>query len=159
MAPVVVQLQALPDSDIRAIAEYVASFDQRNQGDDPAALEQAAAARLALTAGAGNGARIFGGSCAACHEGGAPHMFGNRPSLALNSNLYAARPDNLIRVILNGSTAALPGGGAMPSFRDVLNDTQLADLITYLRATFAPGAPAWADLPRRIVALRQAHPP
>jgi nicotinate dehydrogenase subunit B len=159
MAPVVVQLRALPDSDIRAIAEYVASFDQRNQGDDPAALEQAAAARLALTAGAGNGARIFGGSCAACHEGEAPHMFGNRPSLALNSNLYAARPDNLIRVILNGSIAALPGGGAMPSFRDVLNDTQLADLITYLRATFAPGAPAWADLPRRILALRQAHPP
>jgi nicotinate dehydrogenase subunit B len=81
-------------------------------------------------------------------------MFGNRPSLALNSNLFAAKPDNLIRTILGGSSSALPGGGAMPAFSAVFNDVQLAGLVAYLRATFAPGEPAWTNLAERIATIR-----
>ena len=74
----------------------------------------------------------------------------------MNSNLFAARPDNLLRIILSGSSSALPGAGAMPGFGAVFNNAQLADLVAYLRATFAPGAPAWTDLPSRIAAIRNA---
>lgn len=158
MAPVVEGMQHLPDSDVRAIAEYISSFDSRNEVSSAARLDEAAAHRLAATAGTSLGARIFSGSCAACHEGDASFMFGNRPSLALNTNLFAAKPDNLIRIILDGSSSALPSGGAMPAFGDVLNDKQIADLIAYLRRTFAPGEAAWHDLPNYIAKIRQtAH--
>ncbi|MGE4482241.1 molybdopterin cofactor-binding domain-containing protein [Acidocella sp.] len=156
MAPVVEEMRHLPDADVRAIAEYIASFDTRSEAASATQLDEAAAQRLTATAGASPGGRIFSGSCAACHEGEAPFMFGNRPSLALNSNLFAKTPDNLIRVILNGSSSALPGGGAMPAFGKVLNDRQLADLIAYLRETFAPGEPGWKDLPAHIAAIRGA---
>ncbi|WP_264798129.1 c-type cytochrome, partial [Acidocella aminolytica] len=90
--------------------------------------------------------------------GDASFMFGNRPSLALNTNLFATKPDNLIRIILDGSTAALPSGGAMPAFGNVLNDKQIAALVAYLRRTFAPDEPAWHDLPNYIAKIRQtAH--
>ncbi len=156
MAPVVEEMQHLPDGDVRAIAEYISSFDTRTEAASAAELDAAAASRLAETAGASQGARIFSGSCAACHEGDAAFMFGNRPSLALNSNLFAARPDNLIHIILRGSSSVVSGGGAMPGFGSVFSDAQLADLVTYLRSSFAPGEPAWTDLPERIAALRNA---
>ena len=154
MAPVVAEMRHLPNSDVRAIAEYISSFDTRNETAGAAQLDEEAVARLAATAGTSQGARIFSGSCAACHEGDAAFMFGNRPSLALNSNLFAASPDNLIRIILGGSSSALPGGGAMPAFSAVFNDVQLAGLVAYLRATFAPGEPAWTNLAEHIGTIR-----
>jgi nicotinate dehydrogenase subunit B len=154
MGPVVAQMQHVPDADIQAIAEYIASFDTRSPAASPAQLNEAAAMRLATTAGTSQGARIFSGSCGACHQGDADFMFGHRPSLALNSNLFAARPDNLIRIILEGSAAAVPGGGAMPAFATVFTDTQMADLLVYLRATFAPVEPAWADVGSQIAFIR-----
>lgn len=156
MAPVVAEMQHLPDTDIHAIATYISSLDQRQEAASAAQLNESALQRLAATAGTSSGARIFSGSCAACHEGEMPSMFGNRPSLALNSNLFAEKPDNLIRVILNGSSSAISGGGAMPAFGKTFNDTQLADLVSYLRANFAPGQPAWRNLPEQIAALRHA---
>ena len=43
------------------------------------------------------GARLYQGACAVCHEVGGAPLFGSRPSLALNSNLHSAVPDNLIQ--------------------------------------------------------------
>ncbi|MBE1189014.1 cytochrome c, partial [Escherichia coli] len=51
----------------------------------------------------GSGARLFAGACLACHhDGDGPRFFGVRPSLALNSNVHADSPDNLLRIILDG---------------------------------------------------------
>jgi nicotinate dehydrogenase subunit B len=82
-------------------------------------------------------------------------MFGVRPSLALNTNLHAARPDNLLRVILDG--AGSPGGlrhGAMPAFRNSLDDRQLVRLLSYLRTRFAGDKPAWTGLPSAVAQIR-----
>ncbi|WP_264798128.1 cytochrome c, partial [Acidocella aminolytica] len=51
MAPVVEGMQHLPDSDVRAIAEYISSFDSRNEEASATRLDEAAAQRLAATAG------------------------------------------------------------------------------------------------------------
>ena len=84
-------------------------------------------------------------------------MFGSRPSLALNSNLHAAVPDNLIQVILHGIAAPASSDlGYMPAFKDAMNDDQLAELITYLRRQFAPDKPAWAGVEAAINRIRQA---
>jgi nicotinate dehydrogenase subunit B len=70
MAPVVKELAALPDSDIRAMAVYLGSFNE-TAIDKPA--EQALAARLESSTGTRTsaassvGARLYQGACAVCH--------------------------------------------------------------------------------------------
>src|SRR5262249_10838666 len=93
------------------------------------------------------GWRLYQGACAVCHQVGGPPLFGSRPSLALNSNLHAAVPDNLIQVILNGiATPVSSDLGYMPAFKDSLSDAQIAELVSYLRRQFAPEKPPWSDV-------------
>jgi mono/diheme cytochrome c family protein len=159
MAPVVGELAALPDSDIRAIAHYVASLSPASPNADPQALarEYVAAAAPAPIA-PGPGARLFDGACAACHHvGGGPLLFGAQPPLALNTNLHGDTPDNLIRVILDGiDTPARPELGTMPAYRDSFDDAQIADLLRYLRAQYAGGKPPWTHLEATVARIRAA---
>ncbi|HMM89016.1 molybdopterin cofactor-binding domain-containing protein [Bradyrhizobium sp.] len=159
MAPVVKELAALPDSDIRAMAVYLASFNPTSM--DRAARE-ALAARLESATGtraaaaSSVGARIYQGACAVCHEVGGAPLFGSRPSLALNSNLHSTAPDNLIQVVLHGiARPAVTDLGYMPAFRDSLADGQVAELVGYLRQQFAPDKPAWKDIPAAVSRIRR----
>jgi nicotinate dehydrogenase subunit B len=45
--------------------------------------------------------------------------------------------------------------GFMPSFAHALSDAQIADLAGYMRQRFAPGKPAWPDLPGAVARMRQ----
>ena len=82
-------------------------------------------------------------------------MFGVRPSLALNSNLHAPTPDTLVRVVLHGvAQPAVPALGAMPGFGPSLDDAQVATLVRFLRAQFAPGQPAWTGIEDAVARLR-----
>jgi nicotinate dehydrogenase subunit B len=155
MAPVVRELGALPDSDIRAMAVYLAAFNE------PAADQHALAAKLEATtstripAASSVGARLYQGACAVCHEVGGAPLFGSRPSLALNSNLHSAMPDNLIQVILHGIAAPVSSDlGYMPAFKDSFTDGQVAELASYLRRQFAPDKPAWTDIHAAIGRIR-----
>ncbi|MGR7997166.1 molybdopterin cofactor-binding domain-containing protein [Xanthobacter sp. ZOL 2024] len=159
MAPVVEELAALPDADIRAMATYLASFSGPVPADPVA---QAAALQAEATASLrpldSLGGRLYEGACAACHAESGPTLFGVRPALALNTNVHAARPDNLIRVILDGiPKPAARDLGDMPGFRDSFDDGQVAALVRYLRAKFAPNAPAWSGVDE-AVALARANP-
>ncbi|MEH2522420.1 MULTISPECIES: molybdopterin cofactor-binding domain-containing protein [unclassified Bradyrhizobium] len=159
MAPVVKELAALPESDIRAMAVYLASF---NETSVDRAAQEALAARLESSTGtrtsaaSGIGARIYQGACAVCHEVGGAPLFGSRPSLALNSNLHSAVPDNLIQLILHGiAKPAATDLGYMPAFKDSLTDGQVAELAAYLRRQFAPDKPAWTDIHAAVERIRQ----
>jgi nicotinate dehydrogenase subunit B len=158
MAPVVREMTALPDDDIRAMAVYLASF---NPGAVDRPAQQALATQLETstqtTTAASAGARLYQGACAVCHEVGGAPLFGSRPSLALNSNLHSASPDNLIQIILHGiASPASSDLGYMPAFGDSLSDRQVADLAAYLRGQFAPGKPPWADPEAAIGRIRRA---
>ena len=159
MAPVVQDLKALPDEDIRAMAVYLAAFNetavgQPDQEAQAAQLERTAGTRIAAASPAGQ--RFYEGACAVCHEVGGPPLFGSRPSLALNTNLHALTPDNLIQVILHGIANPVSSDlGYMPAFRDHLSDDQFAELVGYLRQRFASDKPAWADVSMRVNLLRQ----
>src|SRR5207249_11839764 len=101
------------------------------------------------------GARICQGACAVCHAVGGAPLFGSRPSLALNSNLHSAVPDNLIQVILHGITEPASSDlGYMPAFKDSMSDDQIAELVAYLQRQFAPGKPAWTDIHANIGRVR-----
>jgi nicotinate dehydrogenase subunit B len=152
MAPVVQELAALPDTDIRAMATYLASFNA-------AQAAGAAAATSAPTAALpGPAQRLFENACGACHhDGNGPQLIGLNLPLALSTKLHSDRPDNLLRVVLEGvREAAGPEVGFMPAFADNLSDAQIAELAGYLRGRYAPGKPAWADLAARTAQLRAA---
>ena len=158
MAPVVKDLAALPDQDIRAMAVYLASFNETAIGrpaEKTLARNLEAATKVAVAASAG--ARFYLGACAVCHEVGGPPLFGSRPSLALNSNLHSTVPDNLIQVILHGiARPASSDLGYMPAFKDSMNDTQIAELVSFLRQQFAPDKPAWTGVGAAVSRVREA---
>jgi nicotinate dehydrogenase subunit B len=159
MAPVVKELASLPDQDIRAMAVYLGSFNENATGK----LEQnVLAAKLetltstrAVSASA-VGARLYEGACAVCHQVGGAPLFGSRPSLALNSNLHSATPDNLIQVILHGiASPASSDLGYMPGFKDSMTTDQVAELVSYLRRQFAPDKPPWTGVQAAVSVARQ----
>jgi nicotinate dehydrogenase subunit B len=154
MAPVVKELAELSDQDIRAMAVYLGSFnpapiDRSEQDRLAARLESLTETRV--VAASAIGARLYQGACAVCHQVGGPALFGSRPSLALNSNLHSATPDNLIRVILHGIASPVSSDlGYMPGFKDSLSTDQVAELVSYLRQQFAPDKPPWTGLGEAI---------
>ena len=153
MAHVVEVMQPLPDSDIRAMARYLASLNEApadGKAQSEAAIAASETAKAAAARISPKGERLFNGACATCHTGNTILS-----SLALNSNLHADTPDNLIQAILNGVEAPAilaqttgreaPEVMSMPAFRQTMNEAQIKDLADYLRARFAPDKPAWTE--------------
>lgn len=105
------------------------------------------------------GGKFYAQVCAACHMpngSGVPSM---QPALA-GSKVVAGDTDRLINVLLKGPAAVLPPdrekfSGAMPPF-NILPDADLASLINYLRANFAPAAPKVAA--EQVAAQRAKFP-
>jgi nicotinate dehydrogenase subunit B len=152
MGPVVSELSTLPDDDLQAIAHYIGSLE-----GEPTAQAQKAVASVPATANLANGRRVFEGACAGCHSAldGGPELFGVSPSMAANTNVHSDRPDNLIKVILQGiGNPAVSELGYMPAFKDSLSDTQVSDLAAYLRSTFAADKAPWPPLGKQVAWLR-----
>lgn len=161
MAPVVEELAQLPESDVRAIAHYVASFGTPPPAPSVLAAQAAQIEQRSAQAArtlSGPGERLYQSACAVCHQSDQGiAQFGVKPSLALNTNLHSQLPDNVIQVLLQGMPAP-PNSelGAMPAYADTLDDRQIAQLAQYLRARFAPDKPAWQDLENTVARLRAA---
>ncbi|MGY8661089.1 molybdopterin cofactor-binding domain-containing protein [Bradyrhizobium sp. UFLA05-109] len=160
MAPIVRDLAALPDQDIRAMAVYLGSF---NDTATDLQAQNALATRLEsatqVTVAASTGARLYQGACAVCHEVGGLPLFGSRPSLSLNSNLHSASPNNLVQVILHGITEPASSDlGYMPAFKNSMSDAQVEALVTFLRKQFAPDKPAWTGVSETIARVRGSAP-
>jgi len=159
MAEVVRELGAVPDADVRAMAAYLASFQGDTSAQQAEALAREAVTRAQQSQPApGAAQRLFDGACAACHhDGNGPTLLGANVPLALNSNLTSARPDNLLRTLLEGvREPATREIGFMPGFAEALDDAQIVELAGWMRARFAPQEPAWTELPRRVAQAR-AH--
>jgi nicotinate dehydrogenase subunit B len=150
MQAVTANLALLPEEDVRAMAHYLASFNAQL----PAAAQQEMAQILEIRALRPDdlaheaGARLFEGACGSCHDPqSASPSTAVRPSLAFNTNMHSADPNNVLRAVLDGvNVPALGPTGAMPAFRTSFDDRQIADLLAYLRARFASDKPAWTGL-------------
>ncbi|OLP45020.1 aldehyde dehydrogenase [Rhizobium oryziradicis] len=167
MAPVIAALQPLPDSDIAAMATYLASLNGNTEPKDAAeahdkAIAASTAAKTEALRVSPQGLRLFEGACAACHEQSAV-----LPSLALNTNLHASSPDNLLQSIFHGVEAPAvlaentgrqaPEVMSMPGFRDQFTDSQIKNLANYLRARYAPNKPAWHDLDAALARVQASR--
>ena len=158
MAPVVQQLASVPDSDIKAMAHYLASFQEAatSARATQAAQDYVVAAQTQSATLLGPAQRMFTMACAACHhDGDGPKLLGANIPLALNTNLHSDKPDNVVRVILEGvRKPASQAIGFMPSFAGQLDDDQILSLVQYMRARFAPDKGAWNDLEPSIARIR-----
>jgi mono/diheme cytochrome c family protein len=163
MGEVTGNLGLLPDADVKAIATYIAALM-----GPPSAERQQRAEEIRKTVGAGptlagaapagstpagRGAAIYRATCAACHDGSRPPPFGGL-NFHLSSTINAPDAQNAINMVLFGLPAA--GGrqsAIMPGFAATMTDGQVADLLAYLRETFA-AQPAWPDVAARAADTR-----
>ncbi|WP_416262165.1 molybdopterin cofactor-binding domain-containing protein [Gibbsiella quercinecans] len=163
MGPVVSELATLPESDVRAIAHYLAA-----QGGAAAPTPAPQTPPLAANPppvpdglrALRSGEQLFNGACQACHsaDSGGPVLYGVSPAMGNNTSVHSAAPDNLIRVILYGIPEPATGDlGYMPAFGGSFSDRQVADLAAWIRHRYAPDKPAWADLQSAVAEVR-AHP-
>jgi nicotinate dehydrogenase subunit B len=158
MAPVVEQLKVLPDSDVRAMAVYLASLNTSlTQGETEKAREAIIVSTSAAThPPIGAAARLFDGACAVCHEAGrGAVLFNEGPPLGLNTTLHLDRPDNFLQVVIHGIEHSVHG--AMPGFGNAFDDRQIAELARYARSRFAPDKAPWRNLDADIARIRKAH--
>ncbi len=163
MSPVVHGgLSELPESDVHAIAHYLADIDHASSrvGQDPKAIAWAMNASMRDLVGpqTNPNARLYAGACAACHANSGPQPVEGRPELALNNALWLDEPTNLFQVILRGiGTTEGISTVSMPSFYHSLSDADLARLAAYLRATRTT-LPPWTDLEKKAAEVRRTLP-
>lgn len=103
--------------------------------EDPARLTQS------------GGQEVYDAVCAGCHMPGGEGAegAGAYPALAGNENLIT--PDYPIYIILNGQKAMPPLGG-------ILDDTQIADVVTYIRTSFGNDYAEDPATPERVAEAR-----
>jgi mono/diheme cytochrome c family protein len=130
-------LQYLSDDDVRAMAVYLKSLPPKGEQRPPPQAQMVAPGTMEL------GRRIYAAQCTMCHgdEGkGFPPGF---PPLANNPSIEMLSPVNPIRMVLNGgyapATRKNPRPYGMPPFAHLLNDEEVAAVVTYIRVAWGNG--------------------
>lgn len=175
MEPVVRNLAAVPEQYVRAIATYAATLAgqptavRKKKAEDAllqARDEGAAYPRIDRanqnTAGSDrvlqNGAAVYAGACAECHDQGRHASSGGALHLALGTAMTLPTSANLIRITLEGiQPPDSEPGRWMPGFADALTDEQVKDLVTFIRAHFGR-EPPWPDVADELRKARQGKP-
>lgn len=156
--------QELTDDDLAAISRYLKSLPAAGGTGAPPYRYDPKATQVALGRPAADpGAKVYNAYCLHCHgadgRGYAPLL----APLAGNPNVLEADASSLINVTLNGSDTLVIGGVPsaypMPAFSNQLNDQQVADVLTFMRAGWNNGAPAVqaADVAKLRKATAAAH--
>ncbi|OOG38507.1 cytochrome c [Polaromonas sp. A23] len=140
MAEVVLHsTQHMSDADLSAMAIFLKSLPPT-----PTALVKSTA--TGNTAVAQAGGKLYEQHCVQCHGDQGRGIPGAYPPLAGNRAVTMDSTANLVQVVLNGgyapATAGNPRPFGMPPLVLVLDDTELAALLTYLRGAWGNQASA-----------------
>ncbi|CAK14995.1 c-type cytochrome [Pseudomonas entomophila] len=127
--------QFMTDDDLAAIARYLKSLPGDLQRDGAPWQYQAVSAGIDTP-----GAHTYVTRCASCHgldgKGQAEWM----PPLAGATSMLAKENASAINITLNGSqrivAAGVPDAYRMPAFREQLSDQQIAEVLSFARATW-----------------------
>jgi mono/diheme cytochrome c family protein len=139
----------MTDDDVKAISTYLKSLP--GQGSAPAPVSSTSPEMTA-------GGAIYRDQCSACHglDGkGIDRLF---PAVANSSMARADDPTSVIRIVLRGARSVAtdkePTAPGMPSYGWQLNDSQVADVLTYIRNSW--GNASAAVSPDEVTRLRDS---
>jgi mono/diheme cytochrome c family protein len=167
MQPVANNLGAVGEADVRAIAAYVAAIvgpptaGRREQLGTPGARGDDHSSGLRALGGSqtirsADGAIIYAGACAPCHETTGQRFSARGIHLASSKVITMPDARNLAHVILEGIAPPQASPAAMmPGFADMLIDAQVVALMTYLRSSFSD-RPIWDDLEGTVRRVRRS---
>jgi mono/diheme cytochrome c family protein len=147
-------LQYLSDEDVEAMAVYLKALPQRDAEPPPTSQ-----ARLVAPAVMETGRKVYERQCAICHGDEGRGHTPDYPPLAGNQSITMASPVNSIRMVLNGGyppgTRKNPRPHGMPPFSHILNDDEVAAVVTYIRVAWensgTPVSPAQANDLRKLL--------
>ncbi len=105
-------------------------------------------------------------TCVACHQANGKGLPGQFPPLVQSDWVNEAEPGRIIRIVLDGLSGPIQVegqsfNGAMVPWKDVLNDEEIAAVLTYVRQNAEWGNKAPAVTPERVKQVREkskAHP-
>ena len=130
--------QYMTQSDQEAIASYLKSLPASSLKKPVAISGNDNAMKV--------GKKVFESQCNACHVSDGSGIRNMIPALANNPQINAEDPSSLLNVVLNGSegpfTHANPTSAGMPDFAWKLSDSNIADVMTYIRNSWGNAAPA-----------------
>jgi mono/diheme cytochrome c family protein len=133
MAEVVANsLQHLTPQDVQAMAVYLKALPSSSTATLPVAAPDDAVMAAGL--------RLYEKHCVACHGSAGQGLAPAYPPLAGSRTLTLAQSVNAVRIVLHGGfapgTAANPRPYGMPPFAHVLEDEEVAQLLTYVRSSW-----------------------
>ena len=170
MVDVVQNLSGASEADVRAIAVYIAerirrparsadaaeSAKELAQSNEPDAVSGMGSDGVSprTKAATSDGAAIFEGACAMCHNS-ANGLRQTKPvPLGLTTAVNAPDPRNLIHIVEHGLWPVSGERGAiMPGFADELTDPQIVAVVNYVRERFSR-EPPWHDVAGQVAAIR-----
>jgi mono/diheme cytochrome c family protein len=149
--------QYLSEDDLRAMAVFLKALPQiPGTAADPANRGQAPISEEVRA----KGSKIYEQSCASCHGDNGEGAPGAYPALAGNRAVTMGIPANLVRVVLSGgylpATAANPRPYGMPPFAHVLDDAQVAAVVSYIRGAWGNSAAPVSQL--QVMKSRAGEP-
>ena len=143
--------QHLTDPDLRAMASYLKALPQTTPttqtGEHRAAGVPGLFTTTSTTAAlAGPGAKLYEQHCADCHGERGEGVAAIYPALAGNRAVAMHTPANAVHLVVEGgfapATAGNPRPFGMPPFATVLNDDEVAQVLTFVRRSWGNAAPA-----------------
>ena len=141
--------QYFHDDDLVAMANYVKSLPDHGVAK-PKPIDAANSQMV-------NGKKVFIDNCIACHDINGEGISSMIPAFKDNGTIQGLSSESMTHILLNGSKGAItrsnPTGAAMPAFAWKLTDTQIADVLTYIRNEW--GNAAQAVSPREVKEMRK----
>ncbi len=133
-------LQYLDDKDIRAIARYLKSLGAKDPAQTGFQPDDTVAQALWKGDDGKAGAAEYVDSCAACHRTDGRGYQRFFPALRGNPVVLADDATSLIHIVLSGSTLPgvkdAPSSVVMPAFGWRLNDSQVAEVVNFIRTSW-----------------------
>lgn len=130
--------QHLTEQDLHAMAAYLKSLPQVDVRQEPVRPAAADVMRL--------GEKIYADRCASCHGEAGEGSTSAYPPLSSNRAVTMASPNNLIKAILHGGFAPATRGNprpfGMPPFKQVLSESEVAAVATFVRQSWGNQAEA-----------------
>jgi mono/diheme cytochrome c family protein len=138
-------LQYLSDDDLHAISRYLKALPATGAADGQyKPSSQSVEKTRAPDKPSATGTAVYASFCAQCHQANGAGISQTFPKLAGNPTVISEDTTSLIRLLVEGgnspATVSGPPRQAMPAFAGILTDAQIAEVLTFIRASWGNDA-------------------